>query len=321
MPEVASWETDIDAEGGWQRSSSVYRNAPPTNEAGRYVVYGSHACPWATRVKTLLYMLGLEQVLPYIDCDPVFGVIDEATQRTGWVFSEDYPDPLYGQPTLKDVYLLGNPEHASKSTTPMLWDKQRKAVLHNESWDMIPLLHDNFREHAQHPEVDLLPQELRADIDARYKALYEPLLNGVYRAGFATQQEAYEQILDAMFATLDELEQLLSKQRWLMGERFTFADVILFPTLWRFDFVYAIHFKCARRRVRDYPALSAYVREIYSWPLTRQCNALEQTRTHYYRSHYNINPHRIIAQVDVSWMDEPHGREGLAAAESLWFMC
>ena len=320
-PEVVSWETDIDSERGeWVRSSSVYRTAPPTDDAGRYVVYGSHACPWATRVKTLLHMLGLEQAVPYVDADPVFGVIDEATQRTGWVFSEAYPDPINGQPTLKDVYLLGNPEHASKSTTPMLWDKQTNTVLHNESWDMIPILHDQFRARATHPEVDLLPTELRSAIDARYTALYEPLLNGVYRAGFATKQAVLDATLDTMFETLDALEAELANQRWLLGDRFTFADVILFPTLWRFDFIYAIHFKCSRRRIRDYPALSGYVREIYSWPLTRRCNAVEQTRTHYYRSHYNINPHRLVAKVDLDWMDAPHGRDHLASAEPLWFM-
>lgn len=320
-PEVASWETDMDADkGGFQRSRSPYRSPPPTAEAGRYVVYGSHACPWATRVKMLLFMLGLEDAVRYVDCDPVFGVIDEATQRTGWVFSEAYPDPLHGQPTLKDVYLLGNPRHDSKSTTPMLWDARDQAVLHNESWEMVPLLHDRFRAHAEHPEVDLLPADLRGAIDARYQALYEPLLNGVYKAGFASKQAVYEQAVDAIFEALDGLEALLSKQRWMLGERFTFADVIVFPTLWRFDFVYAIHFKCGRRRIRDYPALSAYVREMVSWPVIRACNRVEQTREHYYRSHYNINPHRIVAKVDLGWMDAPHGREGLAAAEPLWFM-
>ncbi len=320
-PEVTSWETEIDAESGaYNRTRSSYRAAPPTSEAGRYVVYGSHACPWATRVKMLLHMLGLERAVPYVDCDPVFGIIDERSRRTGWVFSEAYPDPINGQSTLRDVYLLGNPAHASKSSTPMLWDTRDGAVLHNESWELVPLLHDRFRDHAEHPEVDLLPAALRPAINERYQALYEPLLNGVYRAGFATRQEVLDEVLDAMFETLDALEELLSRQRWLLGERFTFADVITFPTLWRFDFVYAVHFKCSRRRVRDYPALSAYVREIYSWPLTRRCNLVEQTRAHYYRSHYTINPHRLVAKVELDWMDAPHGREALPAAPPHWFM-
>ena len=319
-PEVVSWESDLKADGTFKRMASAYREPAPTDEPDRYVVYGSHACPWATRVKMLLRMLGLEEVVGYVDCDPVFGVIDEATKRTGWVFSERWPDPLYGEPTLKDVYLRGNPSHASKSTTPMLWDRAQQRVLHNESQEIALHLHDDFRKRARHPEVDLYPQDMRGQIDAFYADVYEPLLNGVYRAGFATDQASLDAVLDEVFEALDGLEALLATQRWMLGEHFTFADVIVFPTLWRFDFIYAIHFKCSRRRIRDYPALSAYVREIYSWPLTRRCNEVEHTRMHYYRSHYNINPQRLVAKVDLGWMDAPHGRERLAGGEPLWFM-
>ena len=193
-------------------------------------------------------------------------------------------------------------------------------MIHNESRELVVLLHDQFRAHAEHPEVDLFPTPLRAELEAFYDQVYEPLLNGVYRAGFALTQAVHDAAVADVFAALDGLERRLAKQRWVMGDRFSFADVVLFPTLWRFDFVYAIHFKCSRRRIRDYPALSAYVREVYSWPTTRASNVAELTRRHYYRSHYTINPQRIVAKVDLSWMDAAHGREGLAQREAHWFM-
>ncbi len=320
-PKTLSWESELnDEEGTWERTESAYREAPPSDEAGRYVIYGSHACPWATRVKMLIDMLGLDQAIAVIDSDPVFGVIQEDTGQTGWVFSDDYPDPLYGKASLKEIYLLGNPEHDSKSTTPMLWDTQTKRVLHNESQEMAPILHDRFRARAEHPEVDLYPEDLRGAIDEFYADVYDPLLNGVYRAGFASKQGVHDRIVDTLFAKLDELEARLRGQRWVLGDRFTFADIILFPTLWRFDFIYNIHFKCSLRRVQDYPALRGYVREIYSWPLVKRSNSVELTREHYYTSHYVINPHRLIAKVDLSWMDRPHGRGHLTAQEPDWFM-
>lgn len=320
-PKTLSWESELnDEKGTWERTRCVYREAPPSDEADRYVLYASHACPWATRVKMLLDMLGLGDAIAVIDSDPVFGVIEEDTQQTGWVFSEEYPDPLYGKSTLKDVYLLGNPEHDTKSTTPMLWDTRERRVLHNESQEMAPILHDLFRARAAHPEVDLYPEDLRQAIDDLYADLYEPLLNGVYRAGFASKQEVHDEVVDVLFAKLDELEARLSSQRWVLGDRFTFADIILFPTLWRFDFVYNIHFKCSLRRVQDYPALSGYVREIYSWPVVKRSNSVELTREHYYTSHYVINPHRLIAKVDLSWMDRAHGRDHLQQRAPQWFM-
>ena len=202
----------------------------------------------------------------------------------------------------------------------MLWDSQEQRVINNESQEMALLIHDRFREHAEHPEVDLYPKELRPAIEAFYDEVYGPLLNGVYRAGFATKQGAHDEVVEAMFAKLDELDARLSERRWVLGDRFTFADIMLFPTLWRFDFVYNIHFKCSLRRVYDYPALRGYVREIYGWPLTRRSNSVELTRAHYYRSHYTVNPQGLVAKVDLGWMDEPHGREQLPSQAPEWFM-
>ncbi len=318
---VPTWESDLNADkGAWERSASVYRSAPSSAEPGRYVLYGSHACPWATRSKMLLQMLGLEEAIATVDCDPLFGVIDEETQRTGWVFSDEFPEPLYKLRSLRELYLLGNPQHDSKSTTPALWDRQDKCVLHNESKELILILHDSFRSLAKHPEVDLFPEHLRTAIDDFYEAHYAPLFDGVYRAGFATKQKVLDDQLDSMFEALDQLEVRLSKQRWALGERFTFADLALFPTLWRFDFVYNIHFKCSRRRIVDYPALREYVKEMYSWPVIRATNSVELTRRHYYCSHYTINPHRLVAKVDLSWMDMPHERGHLAQQSPHWFM-
>lgn len=321
QPKTSSWEDEFDDSAGtWERSAAAYREAPAKAEAERYAIYGSHACPWATRVKMAVHMLGLDDAIELIDADPVFGVIDEASGKTGWVFSDAFPDPLYGKSTLKQVYLLGNPAHDSKSTTPMLWDKHERRVLHNESREMIPILHDEFGEFARHPEVDLFRGELRERVFELYDEVYEPLLNGVYRAGFSSKQEVHDETVADMFACLDTLETRLANQRFALGQQFSFADLILFPTLWRFDFVYYIHFKCSLRRIQDYPALADYVRELWSWPIIRRCNDVELTRRHYYTSHYNINPSKLVAKVDLSWMEASHERGRLAQAEPYWFM-
>ena len=204
----------------------------------------------------------------------------------------------------------------------MLFDTKEKQALHNESQIMAKLIYDNCRHLGEHPEVELYPEGSDKEMESIYDELYSPLLNGVYRAGFSTTQEALDEVTEPMFELLAKLDEKLGKQRFLYGDgkKFTMADIFLFPTLLRFDFVYHIHFKCSFKRIQDHPNLREYVKEIWSWPTVQSCNKLDDICAHYYKSHTGVNPHGRIARVDRSWLSEAHNRDRLPIAKEEWFM-
>lgn len=277
-----------DPRGAFQRPRTVFREtvAPETATAGRYHLYVSHACPWAHRVMIVRALRGLESVIGMTAVDPRMS--DE-----GWSFGgggED--DPLFQAPYLRDVYRQADPRYTGRVTVPVLWDKQQKTIVNNESRELMRILDTAFASTATGPS--LAPPELRPAIDARLDEIYDAYNNGVYRAGFAGKQEAYEQAVRDVFATLDAMDRVLAGQRWLCGDVFTEADVAFFTTSLRFDLVYYAHFKCNVRRIQDYPNVWRFVREVYAMPSVRGTCRLDDIKAHYYWSQTTVNPSRIV---------------------------
>jgi len=312
------WQTDwYDTEstgGAFVRPTTRFRNwvtrdgAPgPTGggdfpaEAGRYHLYVSLACPWAHRtlifrkLKKLTEAIGVSVVHPHM--------LEE-----GWRFSEEWPDDLYGSRRLYELYLRADPRYSGRVTVPVLWDKQRETIVSNESADIIRMLNSAFDELAD-TTLDFYPEALRTEIDALNAVIYDNVNNGVYRAGFATSQSAYEEAFRALFNTLDELEARLDEQRFLMDDVLTEADWRLFTTLVRFDAVYYGHFKCNRRRIVDYHNLSGYLRDLFQIPGVKDTVNFEHIKQHYYFSHGNINPTRIVPLGPLLILDAPHDRD------------
>lgn len=313
---------DTDSTGGrFVRSESQLRNwitpdgsAGPSGEGGfkaepgRYHLYVSLTCPWAHRTLVMRKLKGLEDMVGVSIVNPYMG-------ENGWSFEPGpgvVADPVGGADYLYQVYLRARPDYSGRVTVPVLWDLERGTIVNNESSEIIRMFNSAFDGVGARPG-DYAPAELLPEIDAINARIYDTVNNGVYKAGFATRQEAYEEAVTQLFATLDELEAKLSRQRYLVGERITEADWRLFTTLVRFDAVYYGHFKCNLRRLVDYPALWAYTRELYQWPGIADTVDFGHIKGHYYRSHPTINPTRIVPLGPVIDFDEPHGREALAA--------
>jgi len=273
---------------------------PP--EAGRYHLYVSYACPWAHR--TLIYraIKGLQDVIG-------FSVVSPLMMENGWEFTA-YPgatgDQVNGFTYSHQLYTTANPRYSGRSSVPVLWDTQRRTIVSNESSEIIRMLNSAFDAFAM--PGDYYPEELREEIDAVNKRVYETVNNGVYRSGFAVKQDAYEEAVHALFDSLDWLEERLGQQRYLVGDCITEADWRLFPTLIRFDHVYHGHFKCNIRRLVDYPNLFAWTRELYQWPGVAETVNMDHIRTHYYASHENVNPTRIVSVGPDIDFNAPHGR-------------
>jgi putative glutathione S-transferase len=250
----------------------------------------------------------LEPIISLSIVDPLMG--DE-----GWVFSNfpgAIPDELNGKQRLYEIYLLANPRYTGRVTVPVLWDKENKTIVNNESSEIIRMLNSAFDQFTDARE-DYYPPALRGEIDAINDLVYKQINNGVYRAGFATTQEAYEEAFHDLFAALDEVERRLSRQPYLAGDRLTEADWRLFTTLVRFDPVYVGHFKCNLRRIADYPNLSNYLRELYQVPGVAETVNFEHIKRHYYMSHPQINPTRIVPLGPEIKLDAPHDRARLKA--------
>src|SRR5699024_10007725 len=282
--------------------------APFTPEADRYHLYVSLACPWAHRTLILRALKGLQAVIGVSVVDPYMG-------DHGWAFSTApgcIPDPLYDADYLYQIYTRAAPKYTGRVTTPTLWDRHHETIVSNESADIVRMFNSAFDKLAEHPERDYYPEPLRADIDAINAEVYDNVNNGVYKAGFATSQEAYEQAFEPLFATLDMLDERLGEQRYLVGGQITEADWRLFTTLVRFDAVYYSHFKCNRRRIADYSHLSGYLRELYQVPGVAETTNLDHIKQHYYRSHDTINPNGIVPLGPELDLLAPHGRDGLA---------
>lgn len=272
-------------------------------EAGRYHLYVSLACPWAHRTLIVRKLKKLEQVVSV-------SVVDWLMRDDGWVFSERpgaTPDTVNGTRFLREVYLLADPRYTGKVTVPVFWDRQQKTIVNNESADIAKFLDSELDEFGD-PSVRFYPEELRGAIDQMIAANYDTINNGVYRAGFARTQEAYEEAVRELFARLDEVERILDRNRYLLGRRITLADWFLFTTLVRFDAVYASHFKCNLRRIVDYPNLWGYLRELYQVPgVAETCN-FQHIKGHYYQSHTSINPTGIVPIGPELDLSSRHGR-------------
>jgi putative glutathione S-transferase len=270
-------------------------------EPGRYHLYVSLACPWASRAVIVRMLKGLEDVLPMTVLDPI-------RDERGWRFAADESDPVNGFEFLREAYLATDPDYDDRVTVPMLWDVQERRIVNNESADIIRML-DVWSDEG--PE--LVPESMRGAIDDLNRRIYRSVNNGVYRAGFAQTQEAYEEAFDELFATLDWLDDLLGGRRYLLGEQITEADWRLFVTLVRFDQVYVGHFKCNLRRIDDYPNLSGYLRDLYQQPGIAQTVDFDHIKRHYYGTHPSINPTRIVPKGPAIDLWTPHGRDRPAA--------
>jgi putative glutathione S-transferase len=229
----------------------------------------------------------------------------------GWTFEADegvVADPLHQARYMHQIYTAADPEYSGRVTVPVLWDKQQNCLVNNESAEIIRMFNAAFDGLGTKPG-DYYPEALRTEIDSLNATIYDRVNNGVYKAGFATTQEAYEQAVIPLFETLDELGQRLSTQRYLLGEQITEADWRLFTTLIRFDAVYHGHFKCNIKRIEDYPHLAGYVRELYQWPGVAATVNMKHIKEHYYRSHATINPTGVVPVGPVLNLAGPHGRE------------
>ncbi|MCB9658417.1 MAG: glutathione S-transferase family protein [Sandaracinaceae bacterium] len=271
--------------------------------SGRYHLYVSHACPWAHRTLIVRRLKGLE---PHVSVS----VVNWLMQEHGWTFDDGpgvVPDPLHGARVLHQVYTHAKPDYTGRVTVPVLYDKERDTVVSNESSEIIRMFDGAFSGVvAEGP--DLYPEALRDEIDRVNERVYHTVNNGVYRAGFATTQEAYEEAVRELFDSLDWLEGLLGERRYLAGDQLTEADVRLFTTLVRFDPVYVGHFKCNLRRIVDYPNLREFTRELYQLPGVRETVHMDHIKGHYYQSHETINPTGIVPLGPVLDLDVPHQR-------------
>src|SRR5262245_40240228 len=302
------------AGGQFERPPTTFRNwvtpdgtAGPSGSggfaaaAGRYHLYVSLACPWAHRTLIFRALKQLEDAIGVSSVEPIY-------DDKGWMFCRGpTADAVNGTARLSDIYLMADPKFTGRVSVPVLWDKQRRTIVSNESSEIIRMLNTAFN--ALTPvTTDYYPAELRSEIDAINAVVYTTVNNGVYRTGFATTQRAYEEAFLALFKTLDELEQRLSRQRYLVGSRVTEADWRLFTTLVRFDAVYYGHFKCNLRRIADYPNLSNYVRELFQVPGVAETVNIDQIKTHYYASHRHINPTGIVPLGPALDFSAPHDR-------------
>lgn len=287
-----SWQADdgkwASKDGSFRREQAKFRCALAEQglavEAGRYHLYVSLACPWAHRTLIFRKLKGLEELIPVT-------VVEPWMLQDGWTFAS--PEPLYGHTHLYQLYARARPQFSGRVTVPVLWDRQGATIVCNESAEIIRIFNTAFNALTGNQD-DYYPSALRGQIDEINHFVYDNINNGVYRCGFATTQSAYERAYVTLFAALDELEQRLSGQRWLVGGQLTEADWRLFTTLVRFDAVYYGHFKCNRNRIVDMPALSGYVRDLYQHPGIAETVNFEHIKQHYYSSHTSINPTRVV---------------------------
>jgi len=292
---VDAWYETKTNKGEFKRQASKFRNwitqdgsAGPTGlpgfkaEKGRYHLYVSLACPWAHR--TLIFR-ALKQLEEYIDVT----VVDTLMAENGWEVS----DLLYDFKYLYQLYLKADSQYEGRVTVPVLWDKQTKTIVSNESADIIRMFNTAFN-HLTNNQDDYYPKAMRNNIDQLSERIYSDINNGVYRSGFATSQEAYENAYHTLFDALDWVESILTKKRYLSGEFITEADWRLFTTLIRFDAVYHGHFKCNKQKLADYPAISGYIRELYQIDGIKGTVDMNHIKDHYYKSHTSINPTGVV---------------------------
>lgn len=300
------WYDTRSTDGRFVRQDAAFRDAISTDgstpfpaAAGRYHLYVSYACPWAHRTLIFRALKGLETMINV-------SVVDPLMLENGWELAEG-ADPVNGARYLHQIYTRAKPDYTGRVTVPVLWDKVSGTIVNNESAEIIRMFNAAFAGlGATGP--DFYPVALRTEIDETNAFIYPAINNGVYRAGFATTQAAYEEAFDILFAALDTLEQRLATRRYLVGDRITEADWRLFTTLIRFDAVYVGHFKCNRQRLADFANLSAYLCELYQWPGVAATVHFDHIKRHYYGSHRTINPTGVVPKGPLLDFSRPHQR-------------
>lgn len=310
---MSQFPSEQTAEGRFDRQEDVFRSwISQDGRTGypvardRYHLYVSWACPWAHRTIIVRRLLGLEGVIGLTAVDPV-------RDERGWAFRDGdgfEKDPVNGFDFLSQAYHATDPSYRARYTVPVLWDKETRRIVSNSDDDIMRMFETEFLELAENP-LDLYPSEHHAEIDSLNDWIYERVNNGVYEAGFATSQAAYEAAVTKLFAALDELDQRLADRRYLVTAHPVETDWRLFVTLIRFDAVYVGHFKCNLRRIADFPHLSGYLRDLYQVPGVAETVRIDQIKRHYYYTHAKINPTRIIPLGPILDFSSPHGREGL----------
>ena len=301
--------------GEFERQEDAFRewvstdgSTPYPVVAGRYHLYVSLACPWASRTVIVRHLKKLEQVIGLTVVDPV-------RDERGWAF-RDGPgyssDPVNGFAFLKEAYLATDPDFDERVTVPVLWDKETHRIVNNCEDDICRMFSDAFSALGD-PTVDLFPNDIAKEHEELSELIYDKVNNGVYKAGFATSQPSYERACRALFAALDELELRLTTRRYLFDNRIVEGDWRLFCTLVRFDAVYYVHFKCNLRRIVDYPNLQGYLMDLYQQPGIAATVNFDHIKRHYYMTHDAINPTRIVPIGPVLDLTRPHGRERLSA--------
>lgn len=303
-----------DAQGRYVRRATQFRRMDVTPEVGRYLLVVSWACGWSHRTLLVRAIWGLEEAIPVVYSDAFMG-------ENGWTFQEGIPRATLYQDasrqegedvkTMHELYVLAQSDYTGRASVPVLWDSKEGTIVNNESSDIIKILLEQFAPLGKNPDPpELVPAALESSIEEMTQANYGPVNNGVYRCGFASSQEAYQEAATALFARLDQLEELLGRQRYLLGAKPTLSDICLFPTLARFDHVYYTHFKCSKKHIYEYPNLWGWTRDIFQLPGVKETCNFEQIREHYFTSHESIHPRRYIplAPENVDF-DAPHGRD------------
>lgn len=307
-----TWNTgwyQPDKSGNFVREQSRFRNqisaaGPHQPESGRYHLYVSFACPWAHRTLIFRQLLGLEEHLG-------LSVVDWFMGDDGWRFKPDVAgatvDHLHGSDFLWQIYKQAQADYSGRVTVPILWDKKLGTIVNNESREIIRMLDLGFAE-LTNSALTFYPEALRDTIDETLDAIYNPINNGVYRAGFASSQQAYHAAVSELFTALEHWDSVLAQQRYLCGDVITAADWAMFTTLLRFDAVYYTHFKCNLRHVYEFPHLWGYLRELYQLPGVSETCHFDHIKGHYFVSHAHLNPSGIIPDGPVLDLNQPHGR-------------
>jgi glutathionyl-hydroquinone reductase len=313
MTVKAQFPDEQTADGSFQRQEDVFRDWVTADgssgypaQAGRYHLYVSLACPWACRTVIARKLKGLEDAIGMTVVDPI-------RDERGWHFTATEPDPLNGWAFLSEAYFATDPGYRSRVTVPILWDEERRRIVSNSDDDILRMFGSAFDAFAANPGLDLYPRDLRGQIDELNEFLYDTFNNGVYRAGFATTQAAYERAAYGVFETLDAMETRLADRRYLFGARPLESDWRFFVTLVRFDPVYYGHFKCNLRRIVDYPNLYGYLRDLYQIDGVAQTVNFDHIKRHYYITQDEINPTGIVPIGPLQDLASPHGREDLSS--------
>jgi len=313
---IDQWHNTKETNGRYVRKPSIFRNwitvdgeAGPTGKGGylaekdRYHLYISWACPWAHRTLIFRAIKGLENMVS-------ISAVNAIMRSKGWTFDDGYgviPDNINHSKYLYEVYLKEDNTYSGRVTVPLLWDKKTSTIVNNESADIIRMFNSAF-DNIGAKEGDYYPDSLRDKIDNMNDFIYQNINNGVYRSGFATTQDAYDEAIETLFLGLDELDSILTKQRYLVGNIITEADWRLLPTLLRFDSVYHGHFKCNKRKLKEYDNLFNYAKELYQFPGISNTYDDKYSKEHYYGSHETINPSGVIAHGPEFEFDTPHNR-------------